>query len=606
MKQYKNLALGLLTAMGIATSASAAVVYIGSRDGGLANSTSEFSVSGNAYTGAAAQDGGLNDADGVVNGVVLWSNANTYVLQDIVFVTNGTLKIQEGTIIRGQPQTAEFVYDPGALVIAASAKLVAVGNVSQPIVFTTAAVSNTQVGAVASGAAPTFWDLNPTNQGLYTAGVKNSGRWGGLVLLGNAQTNADRTPVRPADLGSSNRGKFRIAGEPGSGVPVPAVGTWVADSDDRPTIEGVPNVSSAFINGLDRYSGQDDTHSSGSLQFVSIKFGGAEVASANELNGLTLGGVGSGTTIDRLEIFGNTDDGIEIFGGSVNLKRVAVIGVEDDLLDIDVGFHGTVQFGLFVAEQGTDKLAEWDGSYEGESPNGFTASEHGNGTPGPVNSGFAANAGYGIYNATFIGNLAANLVITSDGSANGAATGNNDRNHGIQIRDQSSPTFVNSVVVNPRGYGLALGNRFPNNENDVPNRLTGGAAKLQNVTFAKQSATSTTLTTWSLNANTTVAKTVLDNTVGASVNNEVIELASLVVLNMPTDTDAGEQFLPNNLKINPVAYGAAAGQELGGLLENANYRGAFNPNEPSADLWTAGWSVNSKLGVVVNNASEGY
>lgn len=608
MNNYSKLALGLMAAVGFATSAQAAVKYVGTRNGVDANATSEFSISGNLYTGAPAQDGGANDDGPAGDGEVLWSASNTYVLEDVVVVTNGTLRIAPGSIVRGQPQNAAGVYDPGALVIATSAKLIAVGNVAQPIVFTTAQVGNTQFGAGAAGATPAFWDLNPTNQGLYAgpAGARSSGRWGGLVLLGNAPTNIDRTPLRPTDaIGDLDRTKIRIAGEAGSGIPLPAAGTWVQDSDDRPSIEGVPQTSTAFLNGLDRYGGHDTQHSSGNLQFVTIKFGGAEIALNNELNGLTLGGVGAGTVIDRVEIFGNTDDGIEIFGGNANLKRVAVVGVEDDLLDIDVGYQGTIQFALAIAAQDSDKLAEWDGSYEGESPNGFIAASHGSGTPGPVNNARASNDGYGIYNATFIGNLAATTATTGDTSAGGVATGNNDRNHGLQFRDQSSPTLVNSVVVNPRGYGLAVGARLPNNENDVPNRFTNGYSKLQNVTFAKNGASAATLTTWAGNTSTATSASIINNTNGTSRNNEVIAADDVVMLNLPTA--AGQQFLPNDLNLNPVAYGASGGQELPvGTLEAATYRGAFNPNESTADLWTRGWSVVSRLSILVDVADEGF
>jgi hypothetical protein len=613
MKMHLNLALGIGLAAGLGTTAAdAAVKYVGTRNGPGPNSTSELNLA--ATDGAA----GLDD-DGVVNGEVLWSSAHVRVLQDVVMVTNGTLRIQEGTVVRGQPQSGAGVYDPGALVITRTAKLIAIGSPSQPIVFTTACVANTQYGAVAAPGSEAFWDLNPAHQPLYTLGDwdgnpatpdtwgKSSGRWGGLVLLGNAPTNVDRTPLRPADMttgGDLTRARIRIAGEAGGSTPLPA-GSWTADTDDRPSIEGVPDTSAAFLGGLDRYGGRDSAHSSGTLKCVSIKFGGAEIAAANELNGLTLGGIGSGTVIDQLEVFGNTDDGIEIFGGTAHLKRVVVAGTEDDQLDIDVGFQGTIQFALCLTGQDSDKMCEWDGSYEGESPNGFTAAQHGSGTPGPVNTARTTNNGYGIYNATFIGNLAATTTITADTSSGGQATGNNDRNHGIQIRDQSSPTLVNSVLANPRGYGLALGNRSPVTEDDVTNRFANGAARLSHVSFAKAGASSNPamLTNWASNANTAVAASVVANGIGACAGNEAIDDA--LMLNLPAS--AGQQYLPAGLKINPVAFGVSPGTSVaGGALESCDYRGAFNPFDLAGSLWTKDWSVVSQLGIVVDTADEGY
>jgi len=593
MNHSKKLALGIGLAAVLGTSAAqAAVKYVGTRDGVGATSTSEFNI--------AVQDGGVLDDGPAGDGEVLWSAAHTYVLQDIVFVTNGTLRIAPGSIVRGQPQSGPVIYDPGALVIATTAKLIAVGSPGQPIVFTTAATANTQYGAVATGSAPIFWDLNPANQGLYSSGSHNSGRWGGLVLLGNAGTNVDRTTANIAtDF------VVRIAGEPGSGVPVPGAGLWVADSDDRATVEGIPATSHAFTNGLDRFGGHDNTHSSGELRYVSIKFGGAEIGANNELNGLTLGGVGSGTIIDRVEVFGNTDDGIEIFGGTVNLLRVAIFGAHDDQIDIDSGFQGKIQFALCVMSQDGDKMGEWDGSYEGESPNGFTAASHGSGAPGPVNVARASNDGYAIYNATFIGNLAATTTITNDTSSGGQATGNNDRNHGIQVRDQSSPSLYNSILVNPRGYGLAIGNRSPLNQNDVINRITSGASKFQAVTFAKNGATAASIAAWSLNSNTAGAQSVISNSIGSCRSNEVINADDVVVLNLPVA--AGQEFLPPMLKLNPVAYGASATVVEGvGAPETGKFRGAFDPFEPSASLWTRGWSVASRLGIITDTGDEGF
>ena len=80
-----------------------------------------------------------------------------------------------------------------------------------------------------------------------------------------------------------------------------------------------------------QYGGTYAADNSGVLQYVSIRHGGAEIGAGNEINGLTLGGVGNGTTIDHIEIFANKDDGIEFFGGSVNAKHliVAYVGAED-------------------------------------------------------------------------------------------------------------------------------------------------------------------------------------------------------------------------------------------------------------------------------------
>lgn len=104
------------------------------------------------------------------------------------------------------------------------------------------------------------------------------------------------------------------------------------------------------------YGGNDDTDDSGTLKFVKIHYAGglpAGAAEGNDLNSLTLGAVGSGTTIEYIDIYAGYDDGIELFGGSVNLKYITVTDTQDDSIDIDAGWKGNAQF-IFI-KHGTVK-----------------------------------------------------------------------------------------------------------------------------------------------------------------------------------------------------------------------------------------------------------
>lgn len=154
--------------------------------------------------------------------------------------------------------------------------------------------------------------------GDLTQGPEVKGSWGGLILLGKGTHN---------NLTNDNG------------------------------IEGVPEAENAY------YGGDDEDDNSGVLRYVSIRHGGSELAPDEEINGLTLGAVGSGTSISFVEIMGNDDDGIEWFGGSVNLKYVVVNDVADDSYDIDEGFNGKIQFAYAVqATDGTgDNFGEHDG-----------------------------------------------------------------------------------------------------------------------------------------------------------------------------------------------------------------------------------------------------
>lgn len=131
----------------------------------------------------------------------------------------------------------------------------------------------------------------------------SQGQWGGLVIAGRApQANCQLT------------------------APVTCTGT----------VEG----TSAF------YGGNTPTDNSGRIRYVQIKFSGFEISAGNELQGLTMAGVGSGTTVEFVQIHNSSDDGIEIFGGNVNLRRLVITGADDDGLDTDTGWRGGAQFGI--------------------------------------------------------------------------------------------------------------------------------------------------------------------------------------------------------------------------------------------------------------------
>jgi len=122
-------------------------------------------------------------------------------------------------------------------------------------------------------------------------------------------------------------------------------------------IEGIPVSEQRGV-----YGGADDEDDSGVFRYISIRHGGTDIGEGNEINGLTLGGIGSKTLIEFVEVFANKDDGIEIFGGAAQLKNIVVAFCGDDSYDYDQGYHGKGQF--WVAVQGFnrgDRLGENDG-----------------------------------------------------------------------------------------------------------------------------------------------------------------------------------------------------------------------------------------------------
>ncbi len=131
---------------------------------------------------------------------------------------------------------------------------------------------------------------------LGTATATSRGQWGGLVIAGNATTN-----------------------------------------------QGV-DVTFEFSDTGAKFGGTNDADNSGTLSYVVVKHAGYEVRPDQELNGITFGGVGSGTTVDHIEVYNNFDDGIEFFGGTVNAKYIALVGNGDDNVDTDMGYRGKLQY----------------------------------------------------------------------------------------------------------------------------------------------------------------------------------------------------------------------------------------------------------------------
>ena len=241
-----------------------------------------------------------------------WTSDKIYELDRRVVVQDGvTLTIEAGTIIKGRAGTGSLA---SALIIARGGKLNAVGNAANPIIFTSTS-DNIDAGETAGT------NLDENNRGL----------WGGLIVLGKA--------------------------------PCSFVGDLLESQ-----IEGIP-ADDTF--GL--YGGDDPTDNSGRMEYISIRHGGALIGEGNEINGLTLGGVGSGTVIDHVEVVANVDDGIEFFGGTVDASNLLVWAVGDDALDIDQAYSGTINNAVVILGSASDHALEIDGP-EGSTPAGAEGS----------------------------------------------------------------------------------------------------------------------------------------------------------------------------------------------------------------------------------------
>jgi len=237
---------------------------------------------------------------GTITTNTVWTSDMVYILDGKVVIDGGaTLTIEAGTIIKGEEGTGT---NASALIIARNAKINAAGTSTSPIIFTSI-LDNIEIGQTSG----TNLDEN------------DRGKWGGLIVLGNAKVST-------------------------------------ADGDTEGQIEGIPATET-----YGTYGGSDDADNSGTLSYISIRHGGALIGAGNEINGLTLGGVGTGTTISNIEVLANVDDGIEFFGGSVNVSNIVISYQGDDGIDIDQNYSGTVNNFMVVHGVDTDEALEIDG-----------------------------------------------------------------------------------------------------------------------------------------------------------------------------------------------------------------------------------------------------
>jgi hypothetical protein len=232
-----------------------------------------------------------------------WYADSIYFLKGKVIVQEGvTLTIQPGTIIKGKEGVASMA---SALIITRGAKIDAQGTPEKPIIFTSE-FDNIKTG-----------ELKGTS-----LSKTDSQKWGGLIILGKSLISAKT-------------------------------------GNTETTIEGIPADEKYGL-----YGGNEVNDNSGILKYVSIRHNGATIAEGKEINGLTLGGVGNGTKIENIEIYATSDDGIECFGGSVDLTNILVYYQGDDGIDLDQNYSGKIENFMVIQGDlaiGTDKGLEIDG-----------------------------------------------------------------------------------------------------------------------------------------------------------------------------------------------------------------------------------------------------
>jgi hypothetical protein len=331
------------------------------------------------------------------------------------------------------------------------------------------------------------------------------GQWGGVIVLGKGATN---------------------------------------NSTAEKAIEGIPTSETRGLYGADP-TVEDDN--SGMMKYVSIRHGGTDIGEGNEINGLTLGAVGSSTSFSYIEVVSNTDDGVEWFGGSPKCDHILVAWVGDDCFDYDEGYSGMNQFMAAIqsADAG-DRLGEHDG--------------------GPSSNQLGEPYSHPIFsNVTYVGR--------------GASAGKRV----VTLRENAGGEYHNSIFAE-QAKGI-----------DIEYRENGDGSSVGQCTYSQ----------WAdeeiLKLENNIFQNVADGTAaGIFKVASPVDDNSLPLFTVPDEAStafasyfaaAGNEVMDAGVDAtNPTASGNIYGAGFTGMdpwFTAVGYKGAFKPNEN----WAKGWSL---------------
>ncbi len=439
---------------------------------------------------------GLFAADVVVTSSI---TANTTWTKSNVYILDTKIFVEAGAVLTIEPGTVikgrakANPADATALVIARGARINANGTAAAPIVFT----------AETDNLSSTTPNLTESDRGL----------WGGVVILGRARIN---------------------------------------------TVSGQGNIEGIATNdarGI--YGGTDDDDNSGVFRYVQIKHSSAIVAANVELNALSLGGVGRGTTIEYIDAYAANDDGFEFFGGTVNTKYLISSFNDDDNFDWDEGFRGKGQFwfGIGASDKGNQAM-EMDGGTTPEDGQPYAMPE--------------------LYNLTLIGS---------------GATSANSGSNGLIFRDNTGGKLHNSIIHDYRTYAVRIETESAQSQ-DSAKRLAAGDLAITNNIFGTFGAGTTDAQLFiSPNATTGGAAPATNYTADHIKAGNRINLDPLLTGISRTRNKGLD---PRPAASSPAFTGAKTAPS-DGFFAQTDFIGAFKTAN-----WAKGWSAISQLGYLTD------
>ncbi|MDF1543832.1 MAG: T9SS C-terminal target domain-containing protein [bacterium] len=422
-----------------------------------------------------------------------------------VYNLSGFMYVESGEKLTIEPGTI-VKGNPGqganasALIVARGGQIFANGTQALPVIFTSIQDDLDD---------PSDIPLDANGRGL----------WGGLIILGNAKINTT---------------------------------TGVGQ------IEGIPETEPRGA-----YGGNDDNDNSGVLTYVSIRHGGSEIGAANEINGLTMGAVGRGTTVSHVEVLFNLDDGYEWFGGTVNADHLVTAFCGDDAFDYDEGWRGGVEYSFCIMSTDVgDRGGEHDG---GTSPV--------DGTP-------------------YATPLFSNVTYFGRGAVNGGQ-------RCFEIRDNSGGGWYNSIFYDHGTYGIKVEENLAE-PTDSQDRLAAGHIKFMNNLWYEFGDGNSTTAICNGVATTEAAIFGSGNDLAADPGiASVSRIPNGLLDPRPTnlfgagwggwvDPQGASGFFPAGAEID-VSYPAYNSGPY-------PYAGAFDPDLPMTSQWTDNWTFLSFAG----------
>lgn len=422
---------------------------------------------------------------------------------DGIYRVNGgaTLTILPGTRLEGMRTSTSGT--PSALYIERDGRIDAQGTLLQPIVFTC--------------------DQTP----------KFKGCWGGVVIAGNAATNGGQGAAANTSATSPV-----IAGRAATG------GCLEQD------YEG--SIGAALI----RFGGCNDADNSGTIRYARFEYGGFLFQPNKELNNLTLGGVGSGTTLEYIQVHGGSDDGYEIFGGGHNVSHLVITGNSDDGFDYSQGWSGKAQF-IIVQQDSLD------------SDKGFEIDN----TEAPQSLDLLPRVNAKVYNVTMVG---------AEAPASTSGVASNNVNDAMHLRRGARPSHFNMLII---GYPRLM---------DLDDDAGVCPAGVDLTTEVKwQSVTAFNFTTIDNTDIETLCQpypassSIEDNFFNDAANGNSV--AATLPLIAPYNVLTPDW---RPVSAAAVSQGASTVPPADGFFDaTANYRGAVAPLAGGGIPWYAGWTV---------------